>query len=206
MPAFAWSFSGCVAGPAGREAAEEDRRHQDRAGGHQQPEGQRLDPREGHPPRADHDRARSSSRTGPGSRSTSSPSSSCRASRRASGSCPPGTTWWFGRSSSKRISIAFRPPMKKKSADADEVLDADDLVVGAEPEVARRCPASPSRAATAGSRAAGRTGSWRSRGRQEADDAEEVAEEDGDVVLVGVGEVARGSAALIAWWPRYQPR
>ena len=27
---------------------------------------------------------------------------------------PAGKTWWFGRSSSTRISIAFRPPMKKK--------------------------------------------------------------------------------------------
>ena len=45
-----------VARPAGREAAEEDRRRQDPAGRHQQPEGERLDPREGHPPRADHHR------------------------------------------------------------------------------------------------------------------------------------------------------
>ena len=29
--------------------------------------------------------------------------------------CPAGKTWWSGRSSSMRISIAFRPPMKKKS-------------------------------------------------------------------------------------------
>ena len=28
---------------------------------------------------------------------------------------PAGKTWWLGRSSSVRISIAFRPPMKKNS-------------------------------------------------------------------------------------------
>ena len=35
-----------VAGPAGREAAEEDRRDEDEPGRHQQPERERLDPRE----------------------------------------------------------------------------------------------------------------------------------------------------------------
>ena len=45
-----------VARPAGREAAEEDRRLEDHAGRHQQPERQRLDPRERHPPGADQER------------------------------------------------------------------------------------------------------------------------------------------------------
>ena len=45
-----------IARPSGGKAAEEDRRDQDEAGGHQQPEGERLDAREGHAPRADHDR------------------------------------------------------------------------------------------------------------------------------------------------------
>ena len=43
-----------VAGPAGGKAAEEDGAGEDRPGRHQQPEGERLDPREGHPLRADH--------------------------------------------------------------------------------------------------------------------------------------------------------
>ena len=45
-----------VARPAGGEAAEEDAGEQDQAGRRQQPEGERLEPREGHAPRADHDR------------------------------------------------------------------------------------------------------------------------------------------------------
>ena len=87
------------------------------------------------------------------------------------------------------MSIAFSPPMKKKSADAAQVLDADDLVVGAEAEVAadplrlllaqrRRIAAQPRPRVDA-----------EAEPDEEADDAEEVAEEDRDVVLVGVGEV-----------------
>ncbi len=165
MPAFAWSFSGCVARPAGREAAEEDRRRQDRAGRHQQPEGERLDPREGHPPRADHQRARSSSRTARGSRSSSSPSSSCRAARRGSGTGPAGKTCCVRAQQLDADQHRVQAADEEEEADADEVLDADDLVVGAEPEVAADSLRSPSRAATADSRAAARTGSWRSRAR-----------------------------------------
>ena len=47
---------------------------------------------------------------------------------------------------------------EEEDADAAEVLNADDLVVGAEPEVAARCRASPSRGATADSRASAPTG------------------------------------------------
>ena len=49
---------------------------------------------------------------------------------------PGGEELASGLSSSARISIALSPPMKKKNADADEVLQSDDLVVGREAEVA----------------------------------------------------------------------
>ena len=45
-----------VAGPAGREAAVADGRHQHHARQRRQPERERLDARERHPPRADHER------------------------------------------------------------------------------------------------------------------------------------------------------
>ena len=43
--------------------------------------------------------------------------------------CSPGAA------SSARISIASRPPTKKKKNVVHDVLDADDLVVGVDPEV-----------------------------------------------------------------------
>jgi hypothetical protein len=78
---------------------------------------------------------------------------------------------------------------EEEEADADQVLDADDLVVGAQPEVARdalrlllaqrrRIAAQPSPGIDA-----------EAEPDQEADDAEEVTEKDRDVVLAGVGEV-----------------
>ena len=79
--------------------------------------------------------------------------------------------------------------MKKKRPMPQQVLDADDLVVGAEAEVAadalglllaqrRRVAAQPRPRVVA-----------EAEPDQEPDDAEDVAEEDRDVVLVGVAEV-----------------
>jgi hypothetical protein len=65
---------------------------------------------------------------------------------------PAGNAWWCGLSSSVRISIAFRPPMKKKSP-MPTGTGSDDLVVGAEAEVAASSRGLLLASATAGSRA-----------------------------------------------------
>jgi hypothetical protein len=83
-----------------------------------------------------------------------------------------------------RISIALSPPMKKNRPIPHQVLDPDDLVVGAQAEVARdavvlllaqrgRTPEQPRDRVVGEAQA-----------DQEADHAEDVAEQQRDVVLV----------------------
>ena len=124
-----------VARPAGREAAEEDRRLEDDAGRHQQPERQRLDARERHAPRADQDRdevvgerAEDPARHHPHHhRAVQADERQIRAGREDLVS----RTQELG-ADEHRVQAAD----EEEEADADEVLDADDLVVGAEAEVA----------------------------------------------------------------------
>ena len=79
---------------------------------------------------------------------------------------------------------------EEEQPDAPEVLDADDLVVGAETEVARPAaglllPQGGRVAAQAGERVV-----EEAEADEEADDAADVGEADGQLVVVGVGEVA----------------
>ena len=88
-------------------------------------------------------------------------------------------------SSSTRISIALSAADEEEDADADQVLHADDLVVGAQAEVAP----DPLLLLLAQRRRAAEQARERvvdeAQADQEADHAEDVAEEQRDVVLVG---------------------
>ena len=125
-----------VARPARREAAEENGRGQDHAGRHQQPERERLDPREGHPPGPDHDRdevvrerAENPARHDPHHhRAVQADDRQVRACREHL--VVRGQE--FG-ADQHRVQAAD----EEEQPDTPEVLDADDLVVGAEAEVAR---------------------------------------------------------------------
>ena len=136
MPGVGLGRERRVARPAGREAAEEDRRRQDRAGRHQEPERERLDPREGHPPGADHDRdevvrerAEDPARHHPHHhRAVHADDRQVR----AGGEDLVVRSQQLG-ADQHRVQAAD----EEEQPDAPEVLDADDLVVGAEAEVAR---------------------------------------------------------------------
>ena len=109
-------------------------------------------------------------------------------------------TCTLGCSSSVRIIIALMPAIRKKNADADDVLDRDDLVVGAQAEVAadplalglvlgerRRVAEHPA------DRVVGEA-----EPDEEADHAEQVAEQHRDVVLPGLGAEVADAGAWIA--------
>ena len=97
------------------------------------------------------------------------------------------------------------PADEEEQPDPDEVLHPDDLVVGAEAEVApdalflllaqRRRAAEHPRDRVVGEAEAD----------EEADHAEQVGEQQRDVVLVRVGRVFEAFGAVI-WWPIHQPR
>ena len=178
-----------VAGPAGLEAAEEDRRDQDDAGGHQQPERERLDPRERHPARADHQRHE------PVGERPQDPRGHHPHHHRA---VQADQRQVLVGAEHVRVGLEQLGPDqhrvqaadRRRTADPDQVLHRDDLVVGAQPEVPsealvlalvlgqrRRVAEQPAERVVE-----------RSRGRQETDHAEHVAEEDRDVVLPRLGE------------------
>ena len=124
-----------VAGPAGGEAAEEDRRDEDEAGGHQQPERQRLDPREGHAPGADHERHEVVGERAEDARGHHPHHHrAVHAHEREVlvGADDVGTGVQQLGADQHRVDAAD----EEEHADPHEVLHADDLVVGAQAEVA----------------------------------------------------------------------
>ncbi len=173
-----------VAGPAGGEAAEEDRGGEDEAGCHQQPEGQRLDPRERHAPGADQDR-HEVVRERPQDPRGHHPHHH-RAVLADQGQVLVGPH--DRRRAVQQLGAdqhRVEPADEEEQADAAEVLDADDLVVGAEAEVTTdavllflaqgRGPAEQPRDRVVGEAEAD----------EEADHAAEVGQQQRDVVLVG---------------------
>ena len=192
-----------VAGPAGREAAVADRRHQDHAGRHQQPERERLDARERHPPRADHDRhevvrerAEDPARHHPHHH---------RAVQADERQVVVGVPRLLRRAQQLEADQhRVQPADEDEDADPDQVLDADDLVVGAEPEVAARRRPSPSRAATAACRACAGSGSSRSRGRRGSRRRRRGTRGRARCRSDPCRRSSRGSAPVI-WWPSHQP-
>ena len=173
-----------IAGPAGGKAAEEDRRGEDEAGRHQQPEGERLDPREGHAPRPDHDRHEVVAERAEDARGHHSHH------HRA---VHPHQREVLVGSDRRRRRVEqldadqhrVEPGDEEEHADPDQVLDADDLVVGAQAEVATHALVLLLAQATRAGRACARRVVGEAEADQEADHAEEIAEHQGDVVLVG---------------------
>ena len=153
-----------VTRPTGREAAEEDRRDEDHPGRHQQPEGERLDPREGHPPRADHQRhevvgERAEDARGHHSHHHRAVQADERQVVAGIEELRRGTQQLGP--DQHRVEAAD----EEEEADPEQVLDPDDLVVGAEPEVAADAARPRSRRRCAGDRPSCSAGSGRSRGR-----------------------------------------
>ncbi len=125
-----------VARPAGGEAAEEDRRRQDRAGRHQEPERERLDTWEGHPPRADHDRDQVvGERAEDRARHDPHHHRAVQADDRQVRPCGERLVVRAEQLGADQHRVQAAD--EEEQPDPPQVLDADDLVVGAEPEVAR---------------------------------------------------------------------
>ena len=107
---------------------------------------------------------------------------------------PAGKTWLCGPQQLGADQHRVQAADEEEEPDAREVLDADDLVVGAEAEVAR-----PAAGLLLAQR---RRVAAQPRDRvveeaepgEEPDDAAEVGEEDGQLVLVGVAEVLEAQA------------
>ena len=175
--------------PAGREAAEEDRRDEDHPGRHQQPEGERLDPREGHPPRADHQR-HEVVRERPEDPRAHHPHHH-RAVQADDRQVVAGAEEL--RRGAQQLGPdqhRVQPADEEEDADPDQVLHADHLVVGAEAEVARRSRPPRSRGARARGPASCVSGYLaKPSPTRNPITKNEVAEHQGDVVLVRVGEV-----------------
>ena len=163
-----------IARPAGGEAAEEDRRDEDEAGGHQQPEGERLDPREGHSPGADHDRhevVRERAEDARGHHPHHHRAVHAHERQVLVGPDDGGGVVQQLGADQHRV----EPADEEEDADPHQVLHPDDLVVGAQAEVApdplalllaqRRRPAEQARDRVVGEAEAD----------QEADHAAEVA-------------------------------
>ena len=177
-----------VSRPTGWEATEEDRRDEDRPGRHQQPEGERLDPGEGHPPRADHQRHEVVGERAEDARSHHSHHH--RAVQAYQRQVVAGIedlrrgTQQLG-PNQHRVEAGD----EKEEADPEQVLDPDDLVVGAEPEVA----ADAARLVLEDGSLATDHPAQRVAGEAEADQktdhGKQVSEHQRDVVLVRVSEV-----------------
>ncbi len=102
---------------------------------------------------------------------------------------PAGMKVAFALVSSPRMNIAFRPATKKKKSTATRYWIADDLVVGAEPEVA---PGAVLLAFAQGRRLTQHPPQRiveEAKPEQPAERGEQQPEEDRDVVLVGLGLV-----------------
>ena len=192
-----------VAGPAGLEAAEEDRRDEDDAGGHQQPERERLDPRVGHPPGADHQRhdpVGKRAQDARGHHSHHHRPVHADQGQVLVGAEHVGVGLEQLGADQHRVDAAD----EEEDADPDQVLQGHDLVVGAEAEVAAEALAlglvlsqrgrvahqSPDRVI------------GESKADQEAEDPEQVAEQNRDVVLPGFrGEVGDARRVNPAAYP-----
>ena len=177
-----------VAGPAGREPAERERRHQDRPGRHQQPEGERLDARERHSARADHQRHEVvGERAENPARHHSHHHRAVDADERQVVVAVPREMRRAQQLEADQHRVQAAD--EDEGADPDQVLDADDLVVGAEAEVAP----DPFRLLLAQRRRLAEEALDRivreAEADEETDDAGEVRDEQRDVVLAGVVEV-----------------
>ena len=179
-----------VPGPAGREAAVEDGRAEEQPARHQQPEGERLDAREGQAPGPDHqrqevapERAEDPARHHPHHH---------RAVQPDQGEVLAGAEHVRLRpqeleADQHRVDAAE----EDEEADPDQVLETHHLVVGAVADVARPAARVVRLVVVNRGRPSGDPGERvveEAEPGQEADHAEQVGEEEGDVVLARVAD------------------